>query len=117
MLNVLPVIILVIIVVVLRFIFAVEARSILNLFLLGLIIFMLSFTVAEMPPFGDPGNPVFNEMCLRYLEDGVAETGAVNIAAAVILDYRAFDTLGEATVLFVAIAAVIATLQSHRKEE
>jgi multisubunit Na+/H+ antiporter MnhB subunit len=97
----------------LRFIIGIELRTILTVYLLGLIIYLFGFTVAEMPPFGDPGNPVFNEVSGRYLEQGVSETGAVNIVSSVILDYRAFDTLGEATVLFVAIAAVIATLKSH----
>ena len=97
----------------LRFFVGVEPRTLLTFYLLGLIIFLLSFTVAEMPPFGSPYNPTFNEVPQRYLEYGVAETGAVNIVSSVIIDYRAFDTLGEATVLFVAIAAVIATLKSH----
>ncbi len=97
----------------LRYFMGVEARTILTFYLLGLIIFLFSFTVAEMPPFGCPDNPAFNEVSQRYLEEGVAETGAVNIVSSVIIDYRAFDTLGEATVLFVAIAAVIATLKSH----
>ena len=36
-------------------------------------------------------------------ETGLAETGAANIVTAVLLDFRAYDTLGEATVLFCAI--------------
>lgn len=97
----------------LRFLMGVETRSILTFYVLGLIVFLFSFTVAEMPAFGSPDNPVFNEVSRRYIEAGVAETGAVNLVSSVIIDYRAFDTLGEATVLFVAIAAVIATLKSH----
>ncbi len=97
----------------LRFIIGIEPKTLLTFYLLGIIIFLFSFTVAEMPPFGSPDNPAFNEVPGRYLESGVAETGAVNIVSSVIIDYRAFDTLGEATVLFVAIAAVIATLKSH----
>jgi len=97
----------------LRFFMGIEPRTILTFYLLGLIIFLFSFTVAEMPAFGNPDNPTFNEVPRRYLESGVAETGAVNIISSVIIDYRAFDTLGEATVLFVAIAAVIATMKAH----
>jgi multisubunit Na+/H+ antiporter MnhB subunit len=97
----------------LHFLFRVELRSILTFYLFGLIIFMFSFTVAEMPPFGSIDAPAFNEVPRRYLESGVPETGAINIASSIINDYRAFDTLGEATVLFAAIAAVIATLKSH----
>ena len=33
--------------------------------------------------------------------------GATNAVAGMILDYRAFDTFGESTVLFVAVAAVV----------
>lgn len=97
----------------LRYLLRLQARGVFTILLVGLIGFFFSFTVAEMPPFGRPDNPVFNELPSRYMEMGVAETGAVNIVSSVIIDYRAFDTLGEATVLFVAIAAVIATLKSH----
>lgn len=97
----------------LRFVIGVELRSILTFYLLGLIIYFFSFTVAEMPLFGSIDSPAFNEVPRRYLESGVVETGALNIVSSIITDYRAFDTLGEATVLFAAIAAVIATLKSH----
>ena len=40
----------------------------------------------------------------RYVEDGLKETGAVNSVAGMILDYRAFDTLGESFVLFSSIS-------------
>ncbi len=97
----------------LRFILGVEVRSILTVYLLGLIIYLFSFTVAEMPLFGSVDSPSYNEVPKRFLESGVTETGAINIVSSIINDYRAFDTLGEATVLFAAIAAVIATLKSH----
>jgi len=113
MLYILLALFVVILTFVLRFIIGVEPRTLVTLYLLAGIIFLLSFTVAEMPTFGSPDNPTFNEVPQRYLEQGVEETGAVNIVSSVIIDYRAFDTLGEATVLFVAIAAVAATLRSH----
>lgn len=113
MLYILLAILLVIITLFFRFIIGVEPRTLVTLYLLAGIIVLFSFTVAEMPTFGSPDNPTFNEVPQRYLEQGVAETGAVNIVSSVIIDYRAFDTLGEATVLFVAIAAVAATLRSH----
>jgi multicomponent Na+:H+ antiporter subunit B len=97
----------------LRFILGVEVKSILTFYLLGLIIYFFSFTVAEMPLFGSIEGPAFNEVPKRYLEQGLTETGALNIVSSIIMDYRAFDTLGEATVLFTAIAAVVATLKSH----
>lgn len=76
------------------------------------VIAMLLITVSYLPPFGDPSNPVNNEVSQRYLEEGLAETGAVNAVAGMILDYRAFDTFGESAVLFVASISVFLFLQN-----
>lgn len=71
---------------------------------------------AKLPPFGDPGNPSNNEVPSRYIEQGPAETGAVNIVAAMILEYRGFDTFGESCVLFVAVCAVLALLRNEERD-
>ena len=63
-----------------------------------------------LPVFGDPSAPALNEVSRRYLEQGAEETGAVNAVTGLILDYRAFDTLGESAVLFAAAASVILLL-------
>jgi multisubunit Na+/H+ antiporter MnhB subunit len=57
----------------------------------------------ELPAFGTPPMRVSE----TYLEKGLGETGAANIVSAVLLDYRAYDTLGEATVLFTAALGVL----------
>lgn len=44
------------------------------------------------------------------------ETGAVNTVAGMILDYRAFDTLGESFVLFTAMCAVTILLNRSGKK-
>ncbi len=75
------------------------------------IIALLLYTAADLPPFGNPGNPVNNEVSQRYIEQGMQETGAVNIVAGMILDYRAFDTLGESNVLFIAACSVLILLR------
>ena len=75
------------------------------------IIWVLLETASYLPPFGNPSNPVNNEVSQRYIEKGMEETGAVNIVAGMILDYRAFDTLGESNVLFVAACSVLILLR------
>ena len=75
------------------------------------IIALLLTTAANLPPYGDPDNPVNNEVSAHYLEKGQTETGAVNIVAGMILDYRAFDTLGESNVLFIAAVTVLVLLR------
>jgi len=80
---------------------------VLVLFAIGVLLVM---TVAEMPTFGDPYAPAHSALMEKYLQDSAVDTGALNTIAAMILDYRAYDTLGEATVLFVAVLAVTAAL-------
>ena len=71
------------------------------------IIGVLWLTTERLPSFGGVENPANNEVPAHYIEKGMEETGAVNIVAGMILDYRAFDTLGESNVLFVAACTVI----------
>lgn len=75
------------------------------------VIAVLLTTVSNLPSFGGKNNPINNEVSQRYIEKGLQETGAVNIVAGMILDYRAFDTLGESHVLFIAACAVMILLR------
>ena len=51
-----------------------------------------------------------------YIESGLNETGAANLVSSVILDYRAYDTLGEATVLFTSIIGATVILRKKPKK-
>ncbi len=75
------------------------------------IIVTLLVTVSYLPEFGSPDNPNNNEVVEKYNKDGLADTGATNAVAGMILDYRAFDTLGESHVLFVATVCVMILLR------
>jgi len=79
------------------------------------IVCLLLATVAELPPFGHERNPANNEVIRRYVEHGGHETGAQNIVAGLILDYRAFDTFGESSVLFTAACSVLMMLGKSRR--
>ncbi|MBE6114652.1 MAG: DUF4040 domain-containing protein [Erysipelotrichaceae bacterium] len=81
------------------------------------IILCMLLTVSELPSYGDPSNPANNEVSEKYIMDTMEDTGAVNIVAGMILDYRAFDTFGESTVLFVAAGTVIILLRNDRKKK
>jgi multisubunit Na+/H+ antiporter MnhB subunit len=70
-------------------------------------LFFAHLALKELPSFGEP----IMAMVKRYLEEGTSKTGAVNIVTAVILDFRAYDTLGEATVLFTAVIGIMAVLR------
>lgn len=49
-----------------------------------------------------------------FASHGVEETGSVNLVSSIYLGYRAFDTMGETVVLFLAVAGVMA-LQGGRQ--
>ena len=86
------------------------------LFCIFLVVMLLA-AVSDLPAFGRGENPVNNEVAQRYIEEGLEETGAVNIVTGMILDYRAFDTLGESHVLFIATCTVLILLRRDGEEE
>ena len=79
-----------------------------------LLIGMLLFTISYLPRYGVE-NPESALVVKRYVENGLQETGAVNIISGIILDYRAFDTLGESHVLFTALMCVTVLLLRDSK--
>lgn len=81
------------------------------------LIALLLVTISYLPATGTIERPVNNEVAGRYIEKGLEETGAVNIVAGMILDYRAFDTLGESHVLFVATITVLILLRLNKTEK
>ncbi|MGE4284027.1 MAG: hydrogen gas-evolving membrane-bound hydrogenase subunit E [Clostridia bacterium] len=88
-------------------------KKIFAIVLTGILIGILLIGVYDLPAFGKPDNPANNYVAKRYIEKGVEETGALNIVAGVILDYRAFDTFGEAIVLFTAAVVVLVVLKKE----
>jgi multisubunit Na+/H+ antiporter MnhB subunit len=87
-------------------------------------IFLAGIKILDtLPDFGKPAfvaaaeNPKIPEPAAQdYIKDGLAETGAANLVASVILDFRAYDTLGEATVLFTAIIGATVILRKKTKK-
>ena len=75
---------------------------------------VLLFTISYLPRYGVE-NPESARVVKRYIENGLQETGAVNIISGIILDYRAFDTLGESHVLFTALTCVTVLLMRDKK--
>lgn len=72
-------------------------------------------------PFGHPAaweqNPAegFDIASTYYLHRGLEQTGSANITTAVLLGYRGYDTLGEATVLFTAILGALVLLRRQAR--
>lgn len=94
-----------------------KAYNVIGVVVCIVMIFALLVTVSWLPRIGGDYNPTVNEVSHRYVEDGMEETGAVNVVAGMILDYRAFDTFGESCVLFSAVCCVFILLKNAYGKE
>lgn len=87
---------------------------VLYVFFAILFLIVMFRSLQEMPDFGNPIMRVASE----YIKLGLPRTGGANLVADVILDFRALDTLGEATVLFTSAIGVVALMRkSGRKKK
>lgn len=76
----------------------------------------LTWGVMSLPPFGRIDNPIHRHVAPHYLEHSLADTSVPNVVAAVLADYRSFDTLGEVAVIFTAGIGVMMLLRSRRRD-
>jgi multisubunit Na+/H+ antiporter MnhB subunit len=87
---------------------------------LGMAIMLAVFTAGMFADFPEFGSPVMDRFAdapsNTYLRTGLEETGAANIVTAVLLDFRAYDTLGEATGLFCAVTGALIVLREQAKK-
>ncbi|MDP8322289.1 MAG: DUF4040 domain-containing protein [Candidatus Stygibacter australis] len=87
------------------------------IYLLVLLLFTIAFYLAfdkisgSLSPFGQHAT----RMATAYTQ-GVHETGSANLVTGVVFGFRAYDTLGEATVLFTAVIGVLTILRLKGKK-
>ena len=100
-----------------RDIFGAAVAAVILLLLLALIIPVFSEDLSfGAPATWDAVNPQMELASAHYLRDGLAQTGSANITTAVLLAYRGYDTLGEATVLFAAILGALVLLRPRARK-
>jgi multisubunit Na+/H+ antiporter MnhB subunit len=85
--------------------FAIAASLTVSIALLVAVAFLLH-------PFGYPPS----QMDDYIIENAQSETGANNAVTAVVFDYRGYDTLGEATILFAAVTGVVILFRKRKRE-
>ena len=73
----------------------------------GIVIALSYYAFLSLTEYGSP----LMSVAKQYLEHGLEKTGAANYVMAVLLDFRAYDTLGEATVIFGAIIGAYAVIR------
>lgn len=75
---------------------------------IAIILVLAVIAIILVPALGiTVGNPANTTTDDYYIDHTEVETGSANAVTAIVFDYRGFDTLGEATVLFIAVLAVI----------
>ena len=75
----------------------------------------LIYGTIDIPPFGDPDNPVHHHVADRYLEESYEEIHVPNVVTSVLASYRGYDTMGEVTVIFAATVGVLLILGRGRR--
>ena len=76
-------------------------------------LFIITFAVfafralSHLPQFGYP----LMRVSAEYVAKGLEQAGSANLVTSVLLDFRAYDTLGEATILFTAILGSVVVLR------
>ena len=76
----------------------------------------LVYGTLDMPPFGDPSNPIHHHVADHYLEESEHEVGHIpNVVTSVLSSYRGYDTMGETTVIFTALVGVLLLLAKGPK--
>ena len=74
----------------------------------------LLLAATSMRPFGTPNDAVMDDY---FISSAQGEVAVNNVVTAVVFDYRGFDTLGEATVLFTAVIAVLSLFRKLKEDE
>jgi multicomponent Na+:H+ antiporter subunit B len=87
-----------------------QHRPILPLFVVLVTGAVLLYGTSDIPPFGDPDNPVHHHVADHYLEESYHEIHIPNVVTSVLASYRGYDTMGETTVIFTAMVGVLLLL-------
>ena len=93
------------------------ARSIIYnsvaIILSALLLYFFIQSIASLEPFGAHTM----RMATTYSEAGVHDTGSVNLVTGIVFDFRGYDTLGEATILFTAVIGILMILRLVSKKQ
>jgi multisubunit Na+/H+ antiporter MnhB subunit len=89
-------------------------NTIITVVFVGVFLAVTYFALKDLPKFGYP----IMKVAKTYIFQGMRATGATNLVSSVVLDFRAYDTLGEVTVLFTAVIGVVSVMRKiGRKKE
>lgn len=94
-----------------------KRRSILPLFVVIVTGGLLVYGTLDIPPYGEPDNPIHQHVAPFYLEGSRTDIGVPNVVTSILASYRGYDTMGEVTVVFTALVGVLLLLTSGRRKK
>ncbi len=77
------------------------------------LMYFFDLSTMGLSPLGDHET----RMATEYIANGIMDTGSINLVTGVVFDYRGYDTLGEATILFTAVMGILAILRLKTHKE
>ena len=78
---------------------------------LGCFLLFAFFALRELPAFGAP----LMRVSEKYISEGAIQTGIPNLVSAITLNFRNYDALGEAAIIFASIVGVLAISRKEGK--
>lgn len=72
---------------------------------------ILLYGVNALPAFGDPTSPAATHISTVYAAGAVSDMATPNVVAAVLADYRGYDTMIEAAVVVAAVLGCLLVLK------
>lgn len=86
-----------------------------TIFFLAAFLGFASIALKDVPSFASQATRAASDI---YIKEGCAKAGAYNIVSAIMLNFRALDTLGGVAVIFAAVIGVLAVARKvgHNKE-
>ncbi len=88
-------------------------NTLITFIFLGVFLYLGYASLKHMPDFGFPVMRVSK----FYLQEGLDKTKATNLVTSILLNFRGYDTLGEATVLFTAVIGVLTVMRKRGRKK
>lgn len=94
----------------------IQGRQLINIITAVIIAVFLVYVFSESAKLLNGFGENQTRMATYYTEHGAEKTGSANLVAGVLFDFRGYDTLGEATILFTAALGVVTILRANSKK-
>ena len=94
----------------------IDTQQIINISLACIFMLVLAFFFVQAIETLNPFGQHTLRMASAYVGETASQTGSANLVTGVLFDFRGYDTLGEATILFTAAIGVLTVLRIKGKK-